>query len=371
MRLFSIVVSVFLFCSIVYSAPALDTFGIAMFYTSKPGTEQWNSAHWNNGIPRTVKYCDDEDDPTGWTEDHSGGTDGFAIDGEGTMTMSGIGPRFHINSLDSSKQHRQFFRNIEFTAYFMHKGLNGQNWGGMVVGLRSGPLGHASSGGNDCDATTYYARFRNDGKWDFEKELKHPGSTYRSSAGPNTQPPLWNGAQLPQNRWIGMKYCIYNNESDSRVTLELYIDSVSHGNPVDGGTWQHVGTVVDSGDWPSGDVSGCTYDQNSIILDGHGTALMRTDGDTAVYAMVSLREIIPESSTTSTGRHDGFTGSGKPASRYSPLCSVRFDDSRSLNISQLENGCFTIRGEHIPPCNVTNIRFRSSGVYITRPNTGH
>lgn len=272
-------------------AGAVDIFGIAMFHPTKAGTRTWTSAHWADGKARTFSWDTDPWDPTGWTDDHSGGTDGFRIDGAGTMTMSGSGPRFHINSTDSSKVGAQRFLNTEFTAYFRHKGAAGQNYGGMVVGARSGPLGHASSGGNDCDATTYYARFRNDGQWDFEKELKHPGSTYWSGSGFNTQDPLWHGAKLPQNRWIGMKYLVYNVDSDAHVRLELYIDSVSNGNPVDGGVWEKVGAVVDSGRWTSGDVSGCGYAQDMVINPGHGTFLLRTDGDTAVYKMVSIREI--------------------------------------------------------------------------------
>jgi hypothetical protein len=267
-------------------------------HPSKSGTASWTSAHWNNGIERTVRYDQDPYDPTGWTEDHSSGTDGFRIDGKGIMTMSGDGPRFHVNSLDSSKGARQFFRDAEYTAYYRRKGDAGKNWGGMVAGLRSGPLGHASQGGNDCDATTYYARFRNDGKWDFEKELKHPGSSVWSGSGLGTQDPLWNGSPLPLDRWIGMKFVVYNTDNNAKVKLELYIDSTSfdsvlNGTPENGGTWQLVGTVVDSGSWPSGDVSGCAYQQNSIILEGNGTLLMRTDGDTAEYAMVSVREIVP------------------------------------------------------------------------------
>ncbi|MBN1758280.1 MAG: hypothetical protein JW863_08185 [Chitinispirillaceae bacterium] len=274
-------------------AAAIDVFGITQLYPSKEGTASWNSSHWDNGNERVVRYSQDPDDPTDWTEDHSGGTDGFRIDGEGSMTMSGSGPRFHINSLRDGKVSAQFFRDIEFTAYYQRHGEGGQNWGGMVVGLRSGPLGHASAGGDDCDATTYYARFRNDGKWDFEKELKHPGSTYWSGSGFNRQDPLWGGATLPLNRWIGMKYAIYNINDDSAVRLELYIDSVSNGNPANGGIWELVGTVTDSGNWPSGDVSGCDYAEDAIILEGNGTVLMRTDGDTAVYTMVSVREIEP------------------------------------------------------------------------------
>lgn len=275
----------------------LDTFGIAKFHPTRSGTLEWNSAHWANGKARVVKYAPDPDDPTGWTADHSGGTDGFRIDGQGTMAMSGSGPRFHINSLDSSKHGSQFFRNTEFTGYYRRKGTGGANWGGMVVGARSDPLGHASSGGDDCEATTYYGRFRNDGKWDFEKELKHPGSTYWSGSGPNTQDPLWGGATLPVDRWIGMKYIVYDLDPGKSVRLELYIDSVSDGQPVAGGQWEKVGAVTDSGTWTSGDVSGCAYPAHAVISPGHGTFLWRTDGDTAVYKMVSIREIEPLGTT--------------------------------------------------------------------------
>jgi hypothetical protein len=296
-HLFSPLLTMAVIATTGWSAAGIDTFGIARFHPTKSGTREWNSAHWGNGTTRTVKYSADPSDPTGWTDDHSGGTDGFWIDGSGTMRMSGSGPRFHINSTLSNKVPSQLFRNTEFTAYFMGKGTGGAAYGGMIVGARSGPLGHASGGGDDCDATTYYARFRNDGKWDFEKELKHPGSTYWSGTGFNKQDPLWGGVKLPRNRWIGMKYLVYDIDAGTHVKLELWIDSVSNGNPRDGGNWQLVGTVVDDGNWPSGDVANCGYAQNMVIAPGHGTFLMRTDGDTAIYKMVSLREIDPPTST--------------------------------------------------------------------------
>jgi hypothetical protein len=282
---------VLLLTSLASAGAMVDTFGIARFFPTKAGTREWTSAHWNNGLARTFKYAPDTCDPTGWTEDHSGGTDGFRIDGHGMMTMSGSGPRFHINSLITTKVPSQRFVNLEFTAYYRRRGTQGANWGGMVVGLRSGPLGHASAGGNDCDATTYYGRFRNDGKWDFEKELKHPNSTYWSGSGINTQDPLWRGATLPVNRWIGMKYCAINIENNTQVKLMLYIDSVSNGNPQNGGHWEKVGEVIDKGAWAAGDVSGCSYNNTIVVTEGGGTLLMRTDNDTADYTMVSIREI--------------------------------------------------------------------------------
>jgi len=279
-----------------------DVFGISQFYQTKPGSREWNSAHWNNGVDRTIKYSPDLYDPTDWTEDHSERTNGFHIDGKGVMNMSGGSPRFHINSMRSAKVPAQKFLNTEFTAYYRRIGNSGPDYGGMIVGARSGPLGHSSDGGNDCDATTYYCRFRHDGKWDFEKELKHPTSDYWSGSGFHTQDLLWKRNSLPQNRWIGMKYLIYNIENDTKVKMEVYIDSVSNGNPVNGGTWVKVGEVTDQGNWPvqASPITGCSYsDPKTIILDGHGTFLLRTDGDQAEYKMVSIREIDVNSPTSS------------------------------------------------------------------------
>lgn len=39
------------------------------------------------------------------------------------------------------------------------------------------------------------------------------------------QDPLWQGKALPGNKWIGMKYIVINIEDNSKVKLELYIDT--------------------------------------------------------------------------------------------------------------------------------------------------
>jgi hypothetical protein len=270
-----------------------DIFGITEFYPTKPGTIEWNSNHWNNGISRTIKYASDPYDPTDWTEDHSASTIGFIIDGNGTMKMAGS-PRFHINPEIGTKVTPQKFTNIEFTAYYMKKGLAGSNWGGMIVGMRGSANGHGSSTGNDCDAQCYQARFRNDGKWDFEKEIKHSATTYFSGSGFNTQDPLWGGLILPENRWIGMKYILTNINSNTQVHLQVYIDSTSNGNVVNGGNWVLVGDIIDTGtNWIGGDISGCTYTNQYMALTGGGNVYMRTDGDTANYKMITIREIDP------------------------------------------------------------------------------
>ncbi len=284
----------FVFACSPYLFPGEDVFGVPQFYPSLEGSQEWNSIHWGNGISRTIKYSRDPYDPSDWTEDHSGQSDGFIINGEGQMTLTGNSPRFHVNSMVNSKIDAQFFLNTELTVYYRKTGLNGENWGGLVVGVRTHPTGHGSPEGDDCQAQTYYARFRHDGKWDFEKELKHPESEYWSGGGLHTQDHLWEGDKLPENKWIGMKFICYNMENDSKVKLELYIDSLSQGIMENFAGWEKVGEVIDDGNWPgaSTSIEGCSYsDPNTIINQGNGTILIRTDGAQADYKMLSVREI--------------------------------------------------------------------------------
>jgi hypothetical protein len=298
------------------SYPAdIDTFGITKFYPTKTGTREWNSAHWSNGYPRLVKYSSDPYDPTGWTDNHSSSSgDSLYIDGNGLLKLQGGGPRFHINSTEKysssvpvQKVPPQFFLNTEATGYYKRLTTGGAAYDGAEIQVRTDPLGHGSNGGNDCDATGLAARFRDDGKWDFEKELKHSGSTVYSTKY-NYDAPLFADNTIPLNKWIGMKFITYNIENDKKVKLELYIDTVSDVSngkaPLNGGHWELVGAMIDSGsNWPGADVSGCPdLTKNMAITTGHGTILMRTDNETCVWTMVSIREI----DVGSTGNVNGF-----------------------------------------------------------------
>ncbi len=269
-----------------------DSFGITKFYPTMPGYTDWESIHWNNGNSRTVGTGDrDPDDPTGWT--HTRGDDELDIDGNGVMEMGGGNqPRIYINPYPGSEVSgaEQVFKNIEATVYYKRKGTDGANWGGLVMGLRSGPSGHSSknySADSDyCDATTYYARFRHDGRWDFEKELKHPGS---ASSGYNTFLP---GGTLPSDQWIGMKYLAYNIENDTKVKLELYIDTTSNGDVSNGGEWVFLGEKIDDGSWVDPEVAGCSYSGDKVIVNSGGVILIRnTEVESAEYKYLSIREI--------------------------------------------------------------------------------
>lgn len=121
-------------------------------------------------------------------------------------------------------------------------------------------MSHASAGGDVCDATGYALRLRDDGTWDFEKELKHPDSkVYSTKAGFDAH--LFGIKTIPLNRWIGMKFLVYNVDGGTHVKLEAYIDTVSdvsNSAPLNGGNWDLLGSMIDDGvNFPSGEISGC------------------------------------------------------------------------------------------------------------------
>jgi len=291
----------------LYADAGLDTFGISRFFTTKAGTREWNSAHWNNGHARRVQYAGDPYDPTGWTDNHSSSSgDSLYINGSGILMINGSGPRFHINSIEEYSGidptplvAPQFFLNTETTGYYRRLTTGGSAYDGMEIQVRTDPLAHGSDGGNVCNATGLASRFRDDGKWDWEKELKHPASTVYSTKY-NYDAPLFGEGAIPLNRWVGMKYIVYNIDNNTHVKLETYIDTVSdvtNGAPANGGHWELVGSTVDSGsNWPGADISGCPdLTQDMAVTVGHGTILLRTDGEACTWKFFSVREIDPSS----------------------------------------------------------------------------
>ena len=333
-----LVVGVVAVCA--YAEEATDVFGFQKFFKTKDGSYFCDSRHWANGNARSLaNWAGDAQDPTQWTDDRSSDGGGFYVDGQGTMQMLGSGPRFHINGQQSWADHKQQFLNVEYTAYFKRNALGGKDYGGMVVGVRSGALGHGSSGGNNCDAHTYYARFRNDGKWDFEKEWKHPDSYYRSGTGVGNQDPLWGeNVVLPVDKWIGMKYIVYNKDA-STVHLEVYIDSTTNATPP--GKWELVGVAEDAGqDWSgaaygAATIDGCSYsDAKAAILQAGDAIVMRSDNDHPYYKFVTVREIDPTAPfevETDVGGSSSSNQSLSSSSTISESCS----SSESVSSSSL------------------------------------
>lgn len=248
---------------------------------------EWNSNHWATGAERSIATGRDPSDPTGWSL-RRGTTAFMGVDGAGTMRMGGEQPRFYIDGTTTTP--RAFFREVEFTGYHMRKGADGEAYGGFVVGLRSGAEGHGSAG-DPCDASTYYIRFRHDGKWDIAKELRHPDAQVGKSG------TLFAGG-LPADRWLGMRTSARNLPDGKSVRLELHVDSASGGDTA-AARWDRVGEVVDSGQWQA-PAAGCAFPETQAITEGGGVVLIRnTNVEEVRYRHLRLREF---TGTTATRR---------------------------------------------------------------------
>ncbi|MDB5106500.1 MAG: hypothetical protein JWP91_4189 [Fibrobacteres bacterium] len=257
-----------------------DVFGIGMLMPSRQPAQEWNSLHWASGAARSITERDPAD-PTHWSRRRGDGNL-MAIDGEGVMTMGGPQPRLYIMPLTAGGA--PFFRDIEFTGYYRRIGADGESYAGFVVGARSGAEGHGDV--YHCLANTYYLAFRNSGTWGFDKELDHPNDAGGKSG------PLFPGG-FPADRWIGMKYLVYNLPGDKAVKLEAYVDSVSGGDMGKGVAWKKLGEVVDSGQW-SAPPGTCGYPANTVITTGGGVTFIRNTGSArSQYKMISWREIAP------------------------------------------------------------------------------
>lgn len=264
-------------------APAgvgVDVFGIDQLYPSAPSGAEWTSAHWDDGDAYSITGRTDPNDPLGLSGMRGEGT--LEVTGDGELVMGGSQPRIYVYPSDAGP-----WQNLEITAYYQRVEDSATAYAGLVIGARSGRDGHSS--GTECDAHTYYARVRNDGAFDFEKELEHPASSTQSRVNPATAWPP--DGEVPFDTWIGFKFVIYNLEGGS-VKLEAYRDMT---NGEDGGTWEKVNETVDDGGWsvettcaehsPSGGES------DLIVTEGGTTFIRNTEVTEARYRWVTVREI--------------------------------------------------------------------------------
>jgi hypothetical protein len=258
---------------------AVDVFGIRKLYPSAASGAEWTSAHWD-GETYSISARRDPNDPSGLSGMRGTGT--LEVN-DGVLTMGGSQPRIYVYPEDGS-----VWRDLEITAYYQRITDSDTAYAGLVIGARSGPDGHTDA--TACDAHTYYARIRNDGAFDFEKELEHPASATQSRVNPTTAWPP--DGEVPRSTWIGFKYVIYN--VGQTVKLEAYRDMTDGAN---GGDWQLVNETIDDGGW-SVETTCSEHSPNGgesdlIQLEG-GTAFIRnTDVTEALYRYVSIREIAP------------------------------------------------------------------------------
>jgi hypothetical protein len=263
-----------------------DTFGIKRLYASDASGQFWDSRSWYESSRVLSSPQVDPMDPYFHVR---GSNNLLVVRGDGIAESSGLQTRYYIAD---PKGHKEW-KNFEFTMYSMRVDeTSPPSYAGFAVQGRTGP-GHTDWAGVNadghpiqCDGSAYTAAIRYDGGADFKKEIKWPNYTKE-----NPETVLYaNG--LPKNQWIGMKYIVYNINSDQDVKMELWIDETDGKN---GGHWVKVIEYVDKGGWaiPSAEeASSCKYSTDEKLLEGGPALIVRNDGvHKQLYKNVSIREI--------------------------------------------------------------------------------
>lgn len=263
-----------------------DAFGIKRLYVSSASGQSWDSRSWYQSARTLSSPQTDPLDPYFHVR---GSGNLLLIRGDGTAESSGSQIRYYI----ADPQGKREWKNFEFTMYSMRiSETSPPSYAGFAVQGRTGP-GHTDRLGINsdgypiqCDGSAYTAAIRYDGGADFKKEIKWPNYTKK-----NPETVLYADG-LPKNKWIGMKYVVYNTNNDQDVKMELWIDET---DGKDGGQWVKVIEYVDNGGWaiPSAEeASTCKYSIDEKLLEGGPALIVRNDGIyKQLYKNMSVREI--------------------------------------------------------------------------------
>jgi hypothetical protein len=188
----------------------------------------------------------------------------FRMDAETGTDRHGV--RIHVDSP------KGIWKNVEMTGYF--KLLDGQDEFTMIA--RHGPS-YEDNGG--CDAYGYYGVLSAEGDAYFKKKTYHHGGGYtdRTATADNVVSGL-------QNRWIGIKFMVYDLGNTGHVKLELWVDDGDETN-----NWKKVTEYIDDGGWETAEAH-CDRPKDYII-DSGTRASFRADDTVFEFKKLSVKEI--------------------------------------------------------------------------------
>ena len=263
----------------VLAAP--DKFGIEEIYPTASNGSVW---YLNNEDPQSDGnfYFTSLEDIGLDEEEHQGE---FKMDAETGTERHGV--RIHVDSPKGQ------WKNVEMSGYF--KMVNGEDEFTMIA--RHGPSYHDNGG---CDAYGYYGMLSAEGDAFFKKKTYHHGGGYtdRTAVAENVVNEL-------QDRWIGIKFIVYDVSGEDDVKLELWVDNGDETN-----NWKKVTEYIDNGEWET-DESHCDR-PDDYTIDSGTRASFRVDDSEFEFKKLSVREIETEKATFMPYAIETLSGKDQP-----------------------------------------------------------
>ena len=203
--------------------------------------------------------------------------------------------RMNVDTPDNE----QPWKNIEMTGYVKIKSIydtNQEDKGGTENGdsesltpdITWRARGGSHNDENPCEGTALNGGIDvSDLEAAWKKEIWHTGG-YTDSRGSAkaTEHPLLN-------RWIGWKTIIYNQDNDSSVKMQSFIDDNNDNK------WKKVNEITDKGGWYANssdkefDSANCNKPKDYIITNSGPIASFRADNVAFDFKNLSIREIQP------------------------------------------------------------------------------
>jgi hypothetical protein len=258
-----------------------DKFGIEEIYPTASNGSVW---YLNNEDPQSDGnfYFTSLEDIGLDEEEHQGE---FKMDAETGTERHGV--RIHVDSPKGQ------WKNVEMSGYF--KMVNGEDEFTMIA--RHGPSYHDNGG---CDAYGYYGMLSAEGDAFFKKKTYHHGGGYtdRTAVAENVVNEL-------QDRWIGIKFIVYDVSGEDDVKLELWVDNGDETN-----NWKKVTEYIDNGEWET-DESHCDR-PDDYTIDSGTRASFRVDDSEFEFKKLSVREIETEKATFMPYAIETLSGKDQP-----------------------------------------------------------